>query len=443
MRTLDRYVVRNFLLAALLWFLVLMSMRVVVDLFVNMDEFAEGGRPIEQVLVHIIRYYSAHSLVYFVELGGLILVAAAAFTLARMNHTNELTAILASGVSLYRVIVPILACSALLSGLIVIDREYLIPRISPYLARSIDDLVETNSQRFQVRLVPDENRTVWYTWAFFPATEEMDNPSALVRDRRNTLDMVVSGEKARWDATHKRGWLIKSPSLVATEGWLNRQSGRRIYTNLPPQKLAQSLSQGTAALDAEYGMKISADRLIPATPDAPAVMVKPRFDFLDREGKRIAIIFADTASYQPVGGEVRQASWELRRGYGLVPSDLSPEDLVLRQHSRWMELLSTGELGDLLQTRRMPNLGQIRLARQIRFSEPVVNFLMPLLALPFILSRERNIKTSVGLCIGILAAFVGFVYACRYVNMSPVLAAWLPVMIFGPISLVTVDSVKT
>ncbi|MFP4053373.1 MAG: LptF/LptG family permease [Phycisphaerae bacterium] len=443
MRTLDRYVVRSFLLAALLWFLVLMSMRVVVDLFVNMDEFAEGGRPLEQVLVHIIRYYSAHSLVYFVELGGLILVAAAAFTLARMNHTNELTAILASGVSLYRVVVPILACSALLSGLVVVDREYLIPRIAPYLARSIDDLVEASSQRFQVRLVPDENRTVWYSRSFWPEPQEMENPTALVRDRRNTLQLVVSGEKAKWDVNHKRGWLIKRPSLVATEGWLNRQTGRRIYTDLPPEKLAESFSEGAAAVDAAYDMRVSAQRLEPATADAPAVLVRPRFDFVDPNGERIAIVFAETASYQPVGGEVRQASWQLRRGYGLVPSDLSPEDLILRQDSRWMELLSARELGDLLKSRRMPNLRQVRLARQIRFSEPVVNFMMPLLALPFILSRERNIKTSVGLCIGILAAFVGFVYACRYMNMSPVLAAWLPVMIFGPISLVTVDSVKT
>ena len=41
---------------------------------------------------------------------------AAAFTLARMNHTNELTAMLASGVSLTRVIVPMVISAMLMGG---------------------------------------------------------------------------------------------------------------------------------------------------------------------------------------------------------------------------------------------------------------------------------------------------------------------------------------
>ena len=40
-KTLDKYVVRSFLYSLLMWFIEFMSLRIVLDLFVNLDEFAE------------------------------------------------------------------------------------------------------------------------------------------------------------------------------------------------------------------------------------------------------------------------------------------------------------------------------------------------------------------------------------------------------------------
>ena len=116
MRTLDRYVVRTLLVTALVFFVVMMALRVCADLFLNMDEFTESGtgrqaKGIVDTIAQIVTYYRYQSLVYFRDLGWLIIVAAAAFTLAWMNHTNELTAMLASGVSLHRVLLPIIVCA--------------------------------------------------------------------------------------------------------------------------------------------------------------------------------------------------------------------------------------------------------------------------------------------------------------------------------------------
>lgn len=50
MRTLDRYIVRNFLTSALLWFLILMALRIVTDLFINMDEYVKNAPSASRVL---------------------------------------------------------------------------------------------------------------------------------------------------------------------------------------------------------------------------------------------------------------------------------------------------------------------------------------------------------------------------------------------------------
>ena len=86
--------------------------------------------------------------------------------------------------------------------------------------------------------------------------------------------------------------------------------------------------------------------------------------------------------------------------------------------------------------------------------------LMLLLPLPFILSRERNIKVSVGLCVLITAVFYASVYLVRYVHLDSLaiwlgysgagaqdiatgLAAWLPAVVFAPIAVLGLDSLKT
>ncbi len=104
MKILDRYIVRNFLYSAGLWLLIFMSLRIVTDLFINMDEFVESDKPFAMAVSDIARYYGYQSLAYFAQLGGVVIVAAATFSLARMNQTNEMVAMLASGVSLHRII---------------------------------------------------------------------------------------------------------------------------------------------------------------------------------------------------------------------------------------------------------------------------------------------------------------------------------------------------
>ena len=97
----------------------------------------------------------------------------------------------------------------------------------------------------------------------------------------------------------------------------------------------------------------------------------------------------------------------------------------------------------LIHTGQVPDLRAALLAKHIRFTEAINNIVMLLLGLPFILSRERNVKASAALCLLIVATFFVFIYVCRYMPVDPTIAAWLPILLFGPVSVVMLDSVKT
>jgi len=174
-KTLDRYIVRSFLGSALLWFVCCMALRIITDLFVNMDEFLEGDAGFHVTVLRIGWYYALHALEYVTQIGGVVIVLSAAFTLARMNHTNELTAILASGQSLHRVVWPIILCAMLLGGFIIIDQEFLMPPLKELLARGRDDIIE-GKERFPVYLMTDGNRTLLYSERLFPDERKMQRP---------------------------------------------------------------------------------------------------------------------------------------------------------------------------------------------------------------------------------------------------------------------------
>src|SRR3546814_18444802 len=68
-------------------------------------------------------YYGPNVLLYFSQLSGIITLFACGAVLARMRKLHEMAAILASGVSLYRVARPVLVFAVLMTGLLVLATE--------------------------------------------------------------------------------------------------------------------------------------------------------------------------------------------------------------------------------------------------------------------------------------------------------------------------------
>src|SRR3954467_3453450 len=135
MKILDRYVLFSFIKNYLISFMVLIGLYVVLDMVFNFDELAEGRgqsaggmEALLSVAGSVADYYLHQSVLFFVQLSGIIPVVAAAFTLIRLSRFNELTAILAAGVPLLRVSAPIILCGVVLNLILLpINQELVIP----------------------------------------------------------------------------------------------------------------------------------------------------------------------------------------------------------------------------------------------------------------------------------------------------------------------------
>ena len=74
-----------------------------------------------------------------------------------------------------------------------------------------------------------------------------------------------------------------------------------------------------------------------------------------------------------------------------------------------------------------------------RVLQPLMDTTLLMLGLPLMFSRSnRNIFISIGLCVCVAVVFSLAVLACRSLGgvhmLNPALAAWLPLMVFGPVA---------
>ena len=480
MKTLTRYIVKNFLISVALCFVVFMSLRIVADLSVNMDEFTKKRQDEEtKTLATIARevgsYYGYRSLVYIRELGPVMIVVAAGFTLARMNHTNELTAMLASGVSLHRVLLPVVLSAVGLNILIALDSEFLIPPAKDQLIRRRDETGGRAS--VEVPLVSDAMNSSWYSADLRPRTGVAIEPTLIFRDERYAAIGFLAGRQANHDAP-RGGWVFTPSAVAGARGVLEHPrihpiiGGRQetatstefARTALSPAKIVRSIQtsaeyaempvdwekvrliRNLRLADPSRDMVLRAQRVVFPVPGDPSriVLEDVRMEFFPHRGSPRVVLLAEAARWGPYDEKSpADLGWKLTHGEFVYRSEMTPTDLALRQKSDWLAYMSWRELARLA---RLPNAvdpGRALLARHARVADFVNGLILLLMAAPFVLSRERNLKTSAGLALLTLVGAMVFIYLCRYVGLPPVLGAWLPVLVFGPVVVLMLDGIKT
>jgi LPS export ABC transporter permease LptG len=186
MRRLDRYVVRHFLLAYFYCIAGFISIWFIFDVSDNISTFLD--QRISRLL--ILQYYLTQIPQILVILLPVAILLALLFCLGRMSRSNEIVSMLTSGVSLPRILAPLLAIGLLTTAASTALNYSLAPHGEYAHKRLLED-PQSRRQQFGLTAQIFRNRTdnrTWFIQQFYPG-ENVFNTVHIVQQDAN--DIIV------------------------------------------------------------------------------------------------------------------------------------------------------------------------------------------------------------------------------------------------------------
>lgn len=206
MKILDRYLVKQFLQTILFGLLAFTLLFVVIDLMENLGDFIDQNVPGHMIL----QYY----IVFIPEMIRLMtpvaVLLASLFTAGKMANQNELTAIKASGVSLYRFMSPFIITSILISLFSVYFGGYAVP-----IANKQKVFIEQNYMKkglvfFGNNIFFQDSKTRIVTISYYDVAQDQANQISIQEyDPEESTKLIsrTDSYRMKYDST-KSVWIV-------------------------------------------------------------------------------------------------------------------------------------------------------------------------------------------------------------------------------------------
>ena len=371
---LDRQMIFNYAKAYVFCLVSLLGLFIVVDLFMNLEDFIGHRDELWDVVQYVGVFYWFKSFQIFDKLCESVILLAGMFTVAWMQRNNELLPLLSAGVSTRRVVRPVLLGAFAMMGLAAVNQEFGLPNIDCFMLEN--------------RQNPDGAKETEVLGAFDMNGTHVSGKTA-VKQKRIVKEFIAIIPKSI--ARNSDGTLQAKEAEYIPERPNDKRSGGWLLTNTTPAEL----------------------------PDWPA----DRVDVL-----------------QPLGDGM----------YFLKTKGVDLETIT--RVKNWFMYLPTPQLLRELDRPGNTQHANLAIVFHTRLTRPLMGMILIVLGLSVILrDQNRNIFISAGLCLILCVVFFASIFACQFLGkddffssyISPALAAWLPVLVFGPFAAVMYDAVHT
>lgn len=203
MKILDRYTLRQ-VLGPLVWCLTLfLLLYLVIDLFGHLDEILRFHVP-GRVLA---AYYGAMLPLILVQVAPFAVLMAVLYAVGNLNKHQELIAMRASGVGPWALVRPLVTIGLLMSAVVLLVNEQLVPRATVTVRTLKDESLERapdpsrpplGRRPIQSLAVYGSGHTLLYAKSFDPATNTLDDVVILEHGPDLTLKRKITARTAEW-----------------------------------------------------------------------------------------------------------------------------------------------------------------------------------------------------------------------------------------------------
>jgi LPS export ABC transporter permease LptG len=211
LKLLDRYVLRNFLQAYFYCIAAFFSIWLIFDISDKISTFLDERLPFPRVL----HYYLTQIPQILVILLPVSLLLGLLFCLGRMSRANEIVSMLTAGISLPRLLLPLIFIGVMTSLLMAALNYSLAPH-ADLAQRAFEE--ETHARREYKGVIGQifrnraDNRT-WFVQAFLPGENEFHSIQVLQQDRHDNITRDYLANSATYHPEDK-SWFLQFVKVV-------------------------------------------------------------------------------------------------------------------------------------------------------------------------------------------------------------------------------------
>lgn len=179
-----------------------------VDLFMNISKYLEMNAPAKDVL-KVMLYYTPKTLWYGCPIAFLFSVT---YILSDLYANNEMEALFASGVSLYRFVFPVFVIAFFLSiGMFFLEDKLVVSNLDKKIQlqnKLINAEESKDSQNVVVQT--DSSKLVYKALFYDDNNKELKRAYFIFRNDEKKLDAIIYANVARWDNNENK-WILENP----------------------------------------------------------------------------------------------------------------------------------------------------------------------------------------------------------------------------------------
>jgi lipopolysaccharide export system permease protein len=207
---IDRYITRAQFHAFAIVFISLAGLTFVVDAFTNLEEFINHAGEAGGLAVVLGSYYGYRLISFFDATSPVIALASAMFALSWLERHNELTALLAAGITRWRIARPAIVFAAVISLIAATNRELVLPAVRHHFARNAQNLRGDANTPFDARY--DHRTEILFRGRHARLIDQtIESPSLLLPPTLAHYGPQLDAGSMQWQpaaATHPAGYLL-------------------------------------------------------------------------------------------------------------------------------------------------------------------------------------------------------------------------------------------
>jgi lipopolysaccharide export system permease protein len=229
LKRIDRYIIKQFILATLVSLAAFIILFVAIDMMEKLDKFIDRKVPVMTVVEYYINF-TPQMISLVIPISVLL---ACLFVTGKMSQQNEIIAIRSAGTSLYRYMLPFVVMGVLISGFFIYFNGWMLPRANARVSalQRKYDLPGSSSIGAESNLHLQEGIGEIVTIAnFLPDAARADRVSIYYFEPNNPVHLYrrIDAEQMKWDST-KKIWKLSN----ATEQIFTNDSSKQSKRVLP------------------------------------------------------------------------------------------------------------------------------------------------------------------------------------------------------------------